>query len=389
MEKYEKIYRKLQKHLDRQAVGFPATRARSEIKILKHIFSPRDAEIAVCLSYKPEPLEIVFERAGHLFAAPRELAEALDRIHSNGGIESRLKDGRRVYCNVPLVVGMYEMQLDRLTPEFIKDFHDYTGNWKFGIEFLGTDLPQMRTIPISRSIRPEHHAATFDEATTLLQQAEAPFAVLDCICRKKKEMEGAPCKVTDRKESCLAMGGVAQSVLTSGAGREVSRDEALGIIAQNQAEGLVLQPSNTQKADFICSCCGCCCGMLSVHRKLPKPLQFWSSNFQATVQAHACDGCGACARRCQVGAVRVAARRHPAEVDADLCIGCGLCVTACPKGALSLFKKPAERRPPQTREDLYEIIMANKKSGLQKLKLGGKLFIDAIQTGRTGLLKSS
>jgi hypothetical protein len=46
----EKIYRELQRHLNRQAVGFPATRSGADIKLLKHIFSPRDAEMATCLN---------------------------------------------------------------------------------------------------------------------------------------------------------------------------------------------------------------------------------------------------------------------------------------------------------------------------------------------------
>ena len=32
------IYRKLQEHLDKYAVGFPATKSGVEIKVLKHLF---------------------------------------------------------------------------------------------------------------------------------------------------------------------------------------------------------------------------------------------------------------------------------------------------------------------------------------------------------------
>jgi hypothetical protein len=46
-----------------------------------------------------------------------------------------------------------------------------------------------------------------------------------------------------------------------------------------------------------------------------------------------------------------------------------------------------EVTPPPTREDLYDIIMANKKGRLGKFKLNMKLFINAIRTGRTDLLK--
>ena len=48
---------------------------------------------------------------------------------------------------------MYEFQVKRLIPEFIKDFDEYTSDKKFGVEFLSTKLPQMRMIPIAKSIR--------------------------------------------------------------------------------------------------------------------------------------------------------------------------------------------------------------------------------------------
>ena len=388
MNSKDKIYVRLQKHLDNQAVGFPATRSGVELKILKHIFTPEEAEITSYLNYKPEPIQTIFGRVGHLVETPEELEKLLDRIQKKGGIESNIKNGLMHYCCAPFVIGMYELQIGRLTPEFIKDFNEYTSNKKFGIEFLGTELPQMRTIPVSKSIHPQHNVSTFDEVTSLLHQAEEPFVIIECICRKKKEIEGQSCKVTDRKETCLAIGSVARMVLKSGNGREIARDEALAILEQNQKQGLVLQPSNTEKADFICSCCGCCCGMLAVHKSLPKPLDFWVTNFLAKVEADKCEACGACENSCQVGAVVVSEEKQYAVVAPERCLGCGVCVTTCPTDAIALSKKPTEVRPPQTREDLYEIIMANKKNRLGKIKLTGKLVVDAIRTGQTKSFKS-
>lgn len=388
MEQNDQVYIKLQKHLDSQAVGFPATKTGVEIRILKHIFTPEEAEIASLLSYKFEPLKIIYSRVEHLVESPEELEKILDRIQKKGGIEFKIKNAKKHYCNAPLVVGMYEYQLNRLTPEFIKDFNDYTSDKNFGIEFLSTELPQMRTIPVAKSIHPQHNVSTFDEVTTLLQQAEEPFVIMECICRKKKSIEGKSCDVTDRKETCLGIGSMAQMVLLSGNGREITRDEAMSIIEQNQKKGLILQPSNTEKAEFICSCCGCCCGILDVHKKIPKPLEFWASNFHAVVDTNTCEGCGTCEESCQVGAVSVSENKQQAVVDLNRCLGCGVCVSNCPTESISLLKKPIEVRPPQTREDLYEIIMAKKKGRLGKLKLTGKMFIDAVRTGQTNLLKS-
>ena len=387
MDQNDQVYVRLQQHLNSQTVGFPATRSGVEIKILKHIFTPEEAEIACCLSYQYEPLETILGRAGDRVDSPEDLANILQGIQKKGGIESKCDNDKMLYCNAPLVVGMYEYQLNRLTPEFVKDFNEYTSDKKFGLAFLSTKLPQMRTIPISKSIHPRHHVSTFDEVSALLRRAEPPFAVFECICRKKKSMEGKACKITDRKETCLAIGNMAHMALANGIGRELTGKEAFGLIEKNQKQGLVLQPSNTGKAEFICSCCGCCCGMLRTHKNLPKPLEFWASNFYAAVDRVACEGCGACVKRCQVGAVRVSPKKQLAVVDRDRCIGCGVCVPACPTQSIALVKKPAEVRPPQTREDLHEIMVAGKKGRLGKLKLTGKLIVDSVRKGHMNLLK--
>ena len=387
MKQKQKAYIKLQKHLDNQAVGFPATRSGVELKILKHIFTPEEAEIACCLSYKFESLKTIFSRAGHLVDSPEKLEKYLDRIQKKGGIESKIKNGQMHYCVVQLIVGMYEFQLERLTPEFVKDFNEYTSGKDFGMAFLSTKLPQMRTIPVAKSIHPQHNVSTYDEVAALMKAAEEPFVILECICRKKKSIEGKSCKKTDRKETCMAIGDMGRMALRAGQGREITLDEAMAIIQKNQKQGLVLQPSNTEQAEFICSCCGCCCGMLSFQKSLPKPLDFWASNFHAVVDRQTCEGCGACEKRCQVGAVSVAEEKQPAVVNLDRCLGCGVCVPNCPTKSIKLLKKPAEIKPPQTREDLHEIIMAAKKGRLGKLKLTGKLVVDSVRTGHMDLLK--
>lgn len=381
MEKDNQVYFRLRKHLDRQAVGFPATASGAEIRILKHIFTPREAEIATCLSYRFEPLDILFQRASHMVSSLEELEVQLQHILEKGGIEAKIIADEKHYCNSPLVVGMYEMQLERLTPEFLRDFREYTSEMKFGLDFLGTNVPQMRTIPVSRSIRVQHNISTYDEVTSLVRKGEGPFVIMKCICREKRSIEGHPCKVTEREETCLGMGGAAQSALLSGRGREISREEALDILGENQKDGLVLQPSNTEKAEFICSCCGCCCGILSIQKQLPRPMEFWSANYHATVDQDICDGCGTCQSRCQVDAVSVEAKKKAAAVDLDRCIGCGLCVTTCLNKAITLVKKPVEVRPPETKEDLYEIIFNNRKGPFGKIKLTGKLLMDAFRTG--------
>jgi Pyruvate/2-oxoacid:ferredoxin oxidoreductase delta subunit len=185
----------------------------------------------------------------------------------------------------------------------------------------------------------------------------------------------------------MAVGHMAETALLGGMGRKISREEAIAIIEENQKEGMVLQPSNTEKIDFLCSCCGCCCGMLRMQKSLPRPVDFWASNFLVSVDENRCIGCGVCGARCQVDAIRVSPKTKVAQVDHNRCIGCGLCVTGCPETAITLIRKATEVKPPETREDLLDIIMANKKGTMGKLKLTGKLILDTIRTGRIRVVK--
>ncbi len=373
MDAADKIYRDLQRHLDRQAVGFPATKSGAEIRILKRIFSPEEARLALHLTYKAAPLGSIYESA-EAGGIPRERVESmLENMVKNGGIERIEKEGVRQYRSMPFVVGMYEHQLNRLTPEFLADIREFTGDKAFGLSFLATERPQMRTIPVNKSIQTDHHIATYDDIVEIINDAEGPFAILECICRKAAAMRGKTCTKTSRHETCMPIGDMARLAVEQGEGRAISRDEALEIARLAEAEGLVFQPSNTQKADFVCACCGCCCGMLSLHKMLPKPVDFWATNYHAVVDAGTCTGCGVCIERCQVNAMTL--HDDTARVDLDRCIGCGNCIVGCPAGAMSLQRKKKETVPPRDAEALYDEIMAYKKGTIGRMMLAAKLML--------------
>ena len=59
------VYRELQKHIDKMPVGFPSTKSGVEIRILKHLFTPEEAKIALNLSALPESLERIHRRKKH------------------------------------------------------------------------------------------------------------------------------------------------------------------------------------------------------------------------------------------------------------------------------------------------------------------------------------
>jgi Pyruvate/2-oxoacid:ferredoxin oxidoreductase delta subunit len=118
----------------------------------------------------------------------------------------------------------------------------------------------------------------------------------------------------------------------------------LDLLDQADRDGLVLQPENTLNPLFVCCCCGCCCGVLNAAKRLPRPADFFSTNFRAEVDAAACQACGECELRCQMEAISRA--DGPALVDHVRCIGCALCVSTCPSDAMRLVARPAGNPPP-------------------------------------------
>ena len=115
--------------------------------------------------------------------------------------------------------------------------------------------------------------------------------------------------------------------------------------------------------------------MLRVHKMLPRPVDFWATNYYASVDTETCTGCGSCVERCQVNALAIEEGHSVPSINPARCIGCGNCVSSCPSQALSLVKKEKEVVPPLDTQDLYRVIMANKKGKLGRIKLAARLIL--------------
>ncbi len=359
-------YRRLQKHLDKMPVGYPATKTGVEIDLLKAIFTPQEANIATHLDYKHKTVDQIFETAQGEVSSKKELMRILDETVAKGGITRRERDDKKQYAVLPLLLwGMYEQQLKRLTPEFLNDVGQYMMG-EFGLELATSTLPKMRVIPIEESVQAEHHVATYDELRHLIEQAGDHIAIQECFCRKASDLQGKHCQATDRREVCMSLGDLADLYIEEGWGRRISRQEALEISRKDEEEGLGLMPGNEQEAAFMCACCRDCCGMLSMMKNVPRPADVVASNYYAQVNAELCTGCGTCVDRCPTEAVKVA--DAVASVDLARCIGCGLCVPTCPENAMLLAKKAQETVPPETEQDLYDSVMAQKSTLTGKMR---------------------
>jgi Na+-translocating ferredoxin:NAD+ oxidoreductase subunit B len=371
MRKTEKVYRRLQRHLDRMPVAYPATKSGVELRILERLFTPEEAELALQLSALPEPVTKIRTRARRAGLAAHGVETRLEDMASRGIIRRVVARGRPRYSKLPLAVGMFEFQVDRLTPGLAGDVLEYM-NEAFGQAFHTRRTSQMRTIPINEEVVPDRQVGTYDQVRCLIEAAEGPFAVINCVCRQAADLLGRPCRQTDIRRTCLLLGGAARMSLEGGAGVEVTRERMLELVARADREGMVLQPQNTQFPSFICCCCGCCCGVLSTAKNLPRPADYFDTNYQAVADPDLCIACGTCAPRCQMDAIDDASGTP--IIDLGRCIGCGLCVSACEYGALHLEPRPETRTPPRDETRLYGRILLERygPSGVAGL-MGRKL----------------
>ncbi len=372
-KKIPPIYRKLQKHLNKQAVGYPKTRDDSDIRLLQLHFPSEDfVEIALHLSFRFQSIDVIYEKTKSQFKKDI-LEKKLRDMAKIGCIYQRAKNDEFEYALIPLIVGLYEFKFGELTPDYIKIYEQYNAPLRFALEFISSDISQIRTIPVEKSVTPEHKIATYSQLEQLIDDDYGPFLVMKCVCRERQKILGNSCERTTREGVCLAMGTMAEQAIFIGVGKEISKQEAYELLKINQEEGLVLQTSGGQKPEFICSCCGCCCASLRLQKQVPYPAEYWTHDFHAELTTEKCIGCGNCERTCQVNAINVDKKTKLARVDIGRCIGCGNCVTVCNQQALSMVPIKNPFIVPIDNEQLFERIYSHKKGPLRKLIMGLKL----------------
>ncbi|NVM46427.1 MAG: 4Fe-4S binding protein [Candidatus Lokiarchaeota archaeon] len=355
------IYRQLQLHLDELPTGFPATKSGVEIRLLKKIFNLEEAKIATMLKFgfeKLESLDDIFARLKPLGYTKPELESQLDSMAKKGLIMARTDKGTKTYANAMLLVGIFEFQVDKLTDEFVKYIEKYMKeNWI--LEYAKIRIPQLRTIPVGLDIDHNIDISSYDDIKRFIKDIKGLFMVANCVCRQAKDIVGEPCSITSRREICLAFGYGAQIYIENGWGREISKEESIKILRQNEEEGLVFQTDNSEDDIVICSCCNCCCLGVSGLKNSHSPGKRCYSNYYAQIETDSCVGCGVCVERCPMIAISLG--NSTAVLDPDRCIGCGNCVVTCESEAISLRKKEKEHVPFKTMEELYASMLDRRK----------------------------
>jgi Fe-S-cluster-containing hydrogenase component 2 len=259
------------------------------------------------------------------------------------------------YALLPFVVGIYEMQVDRLDAEFARLFEDYYQQ-AFG-HALAFKPAVHRVIPVGESVRLDMQIHPYESVAEILDAAKA-WGVLDCICRKQKALIGEPCE--HPVDVCMILSTKPGAFDQSPVVKALTREQAQDTLRRAARAGLVHSVSNHKGLDgdqssfeYICNCCTCSCGVLRGIAEMGISNAVARSAFINQVDEASCSGCEVCLAACQFEALTVDEVAHVSELR---CVGCGVCVSTCPDGALVLVRRPQEQQeiPPANYQEWLE-----------------------------------
>ncbi len=306
------------------------------------------------------------ERAGILLELPgtiEEIAQKLDKDRSEVRevLETSFKRG--LLIRTKLAGEGYEYAL---VDSYIDAIMCDKRNNELGEEFLElwrrfseedrsraptpSEQPISRIIPIQKTVHIGDQILPYERVSEIIEKSEYRVA-MQCACRTRSGLCDYP-----REDICLIFNKAAKMFIDRGAGREISKEEALEILNKAEELGLIHTTGGDRLSDsptgveFICNCCTCCCGLLEPYFRSGKKLKVGRS-YRARIDQELCIGCGECQDRCHFGAIKADGDRF--EIDEAECMGCGLCAYSCPQEAITLFRLEDPYIPPKVDRQLF------------------------------------
>jgi len=339
------------------------------IDILKEIFTPREAEVALIVPNNAVPLHPigVDEIAGSTDLPRDELVGILEGLARKGLLYSgKTEDGETGYALHQVGFGFPQTffwkgedtaHARRMAGMVAKYFNRQVTREAFS----PSETKAYRYVPVGRSLAPGTQAVyPLHMMQAVIDKAEV-IAVGHCPCRVAYSLGGRGC--VHPTEVCMKFDRMARYVIDRGFGREVGREEALEILERTEEAGLVHFVDNAEgEIQHNCNCCGCACWNVGSirRRKIPRDV-LMAVYFTRETDEDLCNGCGACAEICPVQAVSLEGGRP--SVDRDWCIGCGVCSTVCPEAAVGMTLRPDRTGtlPAARFRELHEKIIEEKR----------------------------
>jgi formate hydrogenlyase subunit 6/NADH:ubiquinone oxidoreductase subunit I len=349
-------YRDLVERLNRFPQGAPPSDLL--YRILALLFSEREAGLVALLPVKPFSLTTA---ARAWKTTPGDARRILDELAARALLLDAERDGETRWVLPPPMAGFFEFSMMRVREDvdqktLARLFYEYLNvEEDFVRELFARGDTQLGRAFVNEDAIPDDdviHVLDWERAGEVARTARHA-AVGVCYCRHKMSHVGRACDAP--LEICLTFGTTADSLSRHGFARRIDAAEALDLLAEARARGLVQFGENVRESvAFVCNCCGCCCEALLAQKRFGAFRPIHTTGFLPEVDAEKCNGCGACAKACPVeamvlrpaGDLRVPGRRAASLVE-EACLGCGVCVAACRRDALRLVRREERLIPPR------------------------------------------
>ncbi len=359
------VFERLAKHLATLGMGYPPK--EELLDILKANFLPSEAETALAIPTTRIPLDPVpvSEIAARSGLAVEELSRTLAGLAHRGLLFSkRLPSGEMGYGLHQFGHGFpqtffWNGAFTPFSEEMARLIVKYSRREQIRQAYGSVPTKPFRYVPAAVSLDPEERAIFPYEMMEELLHHVSRFAVAHCPCRMTADLlKRRQC--SHALEVCLKYDELADYLIETGLGREITREEAVAVTRRCAEAGLVHMVDNArERIMHTCNCCGCCCWSVGTIRKraIPRDTLMATYFLRETVEEN-CTGCGACVEICPVDAIKM--EGDLPAIDHDWCIGCGVCSVPCPSGAVRLARRPGIS-PPATFKELHEQIIREKK----------------------------
>ena len=364
---------------------FPFPINDTSISIIKHVVGENEDELDLIFAFQQKASQTLDELTESSGFSSEEVRRITDTLARKGLIFNQPSgSGIMVYRLLPLMnVGLLEYKfMGELTGDdaekelaflFEKLMKEVRDNLQRNYEQL---LPRFKMAPAIdrtvastvaedgrtiRVVRVDKVVETPEEFILPSQSVEEiidkfdDIAVGHCFCRQRRKVLGDGCATKAPTLNCFTFGKSARHTSSQGFARKVTKEEALKIMKEAEAAGLLHKAyhpaSNESKPETsICNCCKDCCDAIRMWREGALPL-INSTYYVSVIDVSLCTGCGTCVDLCPTDAIRLNTE-NLAGRNADACLGCGVCARFCPEEAISL--KEGLRKvfipPPRLRE---------------------------------------
>jgi Na+-translocating ferredoxin:NAD+ oxidoreductase subunit B len=317
--------------------GFPRTETGSDLRLLECIYSEKEAEIASRLTIDWDSVDNI---AGRMNKLNKEVQSGLFAMVREGKVWMQKVEGKIVFRLAPFIIGSYEASVEKMNEKMALLVEKYMIDG--GVKGIMKPRPAVhRTVPILETTELEW-ILPYDNVLKILENAQS-FHVQDCICRKQKEALGEGCDAPIH--NCLSFSTGKREKIPG----DITKEEAIELLKQAEEASLVHSVSNVVDGmNYICNCCGCCCGVLRGITEWGVENSMARANYEAVASDDKCIGCEVCIDRCQVSAIEII--DGIAKIDRNKCLGCGLCITTCASSAIKLMPRPVAEQvaPPET-----------------------------------------